>query len=169
MLGMLTIAIIGFLASLIGLAALFFLKHIESKRGVVFASETRMRADQHAQEAKRFFFIAVDRVEQLPHDLMVLFRYGIHIGAIVFARVASAAEGGAHRLADRVSHKHHFERNESSSEFLKTIREHKSTLTAASSPAPVPDMIVVQEAEVKKSAVRKKRVPKPDVGLEIKQ
>lgn len=130
---MLALAIGAFSFSLIGLMVLFFLKYFEAKRGTMYAPELRSRGDHFARTLKATARFALARVEQLPSDALVLSRRGVHFGAVFFARGARAAESAAHALADRVSHKHHFERGESHSAFLKSVTEHKNGL-----PGPTP-------------------------------
>jgi hypothetical protein len=125
---MFIIAFIGFVVSLVILGGLFALKYVELERGVVYVPNIRIRADTHARTLKTLCLLALSHAEKLPHDAMVFIRFSIHIGAMLIARLARAAETGAHRLADRVSHKHQFERGESRSEFLKSVREHKQNL-----------------------------------------
>ena len=125
---MFTAALTGLFASLAGLAVLFGVKYVEVRRQVMYAPRMRMRADQWARVMKAVLRFLVMRIEQLPQDFVVFLRLLVHIGAIVFARAARAAERGAHNVADRVSHKHQFERGESQSAFLKSVSDHKNGL-----------------------------------------
>ncbi len=170
---MFIVALVGFLASLIALVGLFASKYVELHRGVVVAPAIREHADKEAQKIKILFFVMFARVEKLPHDTLVFSHFLIHMSALVVARLARMAEEGAHRIADRVSHKHHFERNESNSAFLKTISEHKSTLTAPASsvhvelpltPMSAPQLESMPE---KRPQMRKKKESKPAGELEI--
>mgnify|MGYP001609020440 CR=1 FL=1 len=121
---------IGALAfSLIGLISLFSIKHIELRRGTTFAPALRAKADMFARIVKAIMRFALARAEQLPNDGLVIARALVRIGAVFFARGARAAELAAHTLADRVSHKHHFERGETKSTFLRSVSEHKSNLS----------------------------------------
>ena len=125
---MITFAIGSLSFSLAGLIALFCLKYVELRIGVVYAPKFRMRADRLARMTRVFLYFALEHIERLPHDALTLLRVVAHYGAVLFARGARAAEYGAYRLADRVSHKHHFERGETKSTFLRSVSEHKSAL-----------------------------------------
>ncbi len=125
---MFTAAITGFITSLAGLVILFSIKYIELSRHRVFAPRLRARADRFARMAKAVLRLLLLRIEQMPYDALVIMRVGVHAGAVLFARAARAAEHGAHSIADRVSHKHRFERSESQSAFLKSVSEHKQSL-----------------------------------------
>lgn len=120
----LAITVLG--VSLVGLVTLFSLKYAEMNRDTLFASEFRVRADTIARMTKAMVHLGLVRIRELPHEALHLSRFLIHIGAVIFARGARAAEDGAHKLADRVSHKHRFERGETKSLFLKSVSEHKS-------------------------------------------
>ncbi len=115
--------------SLIGLVGLFSIKHIELRLGMIFAPVWRAKADRFARMVKAIMRFALARAEQLPNDGLVIARALVRIGAVFFARGARAAELAAHTLADRVSHKHHFERGETKSSFLKSVTEHKNALS----------------------------------------
>lgn len=125
---MFIIALTAFIASIVVLGALFTLKHIELQRGAAYMPHIRARADQHALYIKTLCNKGLIYAEKLPQDMAVSIRFSVHMGAIMLAHIARAAEVGAHKLADRISHKHQFERGESRSEFLKSVREHKDTL-----------------------------------------
>ncbi len=125
---MFSTAVTGFILSLAGLIALFSLKYMEFSKRRIYGPELRAKADSWALLLKALLYASMDRLEQLPHDFVVFLRMVVHVGAIIFARGARAAEKGAHQIADRVSHKHHFERTESRSEFLKSVSAHKNAL-----------------------------------------
>ncbi|MBI4068305.1 hypothetical protein HY413_02765 [Candidatus Kaiserbacteria bacterium] len=125
---MFSFAIIGFFISFAGLIALFSLKYVEFSKCRIYGSELRAKADSSALLLKALLHASMDRLEQLPHDFVVFLRMVVHVGAIIFAHGARAAERGAHKIADRVSHKHHFERTESRSEFLKSVSAHRTQL-----------------------------------------
>jgi len=121
-------AVIGFTLSFVGLVALFAIKYVEFSKRVIYLPQMRAKADGWAIILKALLHICMARLEQLPQDFVVFLRMVVHVGAIVFARGARSAERGAHKIADRVSHKHHFERGETHSEFLKSVSAHKSAL-----------------------------------------
>lgn len=114
--------------SFFGLALLFTVKHIELRRGARFAPEFRIRLDRFAKMMKAIIRLLAARAQELPHDFALFLHMVVHLGAVVFARGARAAEQGAHKVADRVSHKYRFEKSESRSEFLRSVSAHKQTL-----------------------------------------
>ena len=123
-----TFAFIGFAASLLILGGLFTLKYIETQKGVLYIPHLRTQTDRYALTVKAVCLATLARIEKLPQEVLALIRFFVHMAALLFARLARAAEVGAHQLADRVSHKHQFKRGESRSEFLKSVREHKQNL-----------------------------------------
>ena len=112
--------------SLGGIAALFALKYREAAAGAALVPETlREAGDERALELK-------DRLAQLraslatvPPRLMRAARVVLHDGALGVAALARGLERTAHALADRVSHKHHFERRETSNDFLRQVSEYR--------------------------------------------
>lgn len=119
-------ALIVFFASLVGITFLFSLKKIEMNRPVRFADRMRTRADDGARVVKHWLEVSEWYLENAPFFLGALTRYGVHIGALSFARLARSSERYAHELADLVSHKHRFERRETKSRFLKEVGEYKN-------------------------------------------
>ncbi|MEK7093673.1 MAG: hypothetical protein AAB927_04300 [Patescibacteria group bacterium] len=119
------IAAVIFFLSLLGIAGLFFVKHREEKRQRVIAQDLRLRADERALEFKTWLENSRGELKKLPPELLRLSRIAIHEAALGAAASARFLERQAHRLADMVSHKHHFERREPRSEFLKQMTEHK--------------------------------------------
>lgn len=117
-------AIIVFCASLLGIAFLFTLKKIEVARNSRFAEVMRMRADNGALRIKTLLESLEGHLENIPFFLAAVLRYGIHIGALGFARLARTSEEYAHALAEMVSHKRTFERRETKSQFLKDVSEY---------------------------------------------
>lgn len=123
---MVIFSIIAFVVSFLSIVALFTLKYIEEKRGTVLAfSELRDSADAHARTLKQLLVYGVGRFAEVSPRLFTLTRTGAHTFLLSTAYVARTVEGGAHRLADFVSHKHGFERRETKSEFLKKVGEVK--------------------------------------------
>lgn len=116
-------AVIIFLISLVCVVALFGLKAWELSHRTVFFPSLRQRADVKAVRLKELAFAArLDLAKVLP----VLLRFSrvlIHEAALGFAALARSLERGAHRVADLVSHKRHYERRETRSEFLKKVAE----------------------------------------------
>jgi hypothetical protein len=123
---MLTPAMIVFSVSLVGILVLFILKKIETNREARFVEGVRARADQGALVVKHWFQISEWYLERAPWFVSALTRYGVHIGALSFARLARTLESRAHQLADLVSHKHRFERRATKSQFLKEVGEYKN-------------------------------------------
>jgi hypothetical protein len=60
---------------------------------------------------------------KVPPELLRFSRIALHEAALGFAYLARLAERRAHRIADFVSHKRHYERRETRSEFLKKVSE----------------------------------------------
>ncbi len=125
-------ATIIFGTSLSGLVALFMLKAWEDRRGVTIVPGVRNALDVYALEARAFLVSFDEWIAHLPSRSVLYARFFVHVTAMSFARVARAAERGAHRIADRVSLKHRFERRETQSDFLKKVSEHKSGLDSIS-------------------------------------
>ena len=112
--------------SLVAIILLFVLKSIEVKRDRRYAHTVRLYADRGALRVKRWFEVSEWYLEKTPWFLNALARYGIHVGALSFARFARTSAEQAHRLADLVSHKHRFERRETKSKFLKDVSGYKN-------------------------------------------
>lgn len=119
-------ATIIFVGSLIGIVALFGLKHWEMRREKLLVPAMRSELDRRAVQLKELMAAARVDLEKLPPIVMRLSRFAIHEAALGFAAMAHFAEREAHRVADLVSHKHRFERRETRSEFLKKVAEHKN-------------------------------------------
>lgn len=117
-------ATVVFFLSLICIAGLFGVKYWEEKNQRVLALNIRDLADERARELKKL--LAISRVElaKLPWEAAHIAHVLIHAMALRAAQLARMAEAQAHRLADFVSHKHHFKRREPRSEFLKKVGEH---------------------------------------------
>ncbi|HEY4519753.1 MAG TPA: hypothetical protein VJH33_01810 [Candidatus Paceibacterota bacterium] len=121
---MIIFSIVVFVLSFLGIVTLFVFKYMEEKRGAV-AFELRDRADVHARRLKQLLSKGGDEFAKFSPRALFLVRTGVHTLALSTAYVARTVEGGAHRLADLVSHKHGFERRETKSEFLKKVGESK--------------------------------------------
>lgn len=121
-----TFAIIVFFFSLFAIAFLFALKSWEIRsRRVIFAA-WREKADVRALQLKELLDAARLDLSKLPPEAVRLSRTLIHQLALGFAAFARGAERYAHQVADLVSYKHHFEKRDTRSEFLKKVAEHKS-------------------------------------------
>ena len=116
-------AIIFFL-SLLGIAGLFAVKYFEERSQKVLSLELRKKADEQAVQLKNLLLAKRAEASKLPGTFLHLGHVAIHRGALEAARLARFLEAQAHRLADFVSHKHHFKKGETRSEFLKQVKEH---------------------------------------------
>lgn len=114
-----------FVLSLLGLAVLFTLKSIETKRERVFAANFRERADEAALSLKAQMFALRRELAKAPPALAYLTRFLLHELALAAARLARSAETQLHNVADLISHKRSFEKREPRSEFLKQMQEGK--------------------------------------------
>ncbi len=119
-------AAIVFGLSLLGIAALFALKHWELRYEVLVLPVLRRKADARAQQVKELAYAARADLAKLLPELVRAAHIAIHESALALAAFARFAEAQAHRLADLVSHKRGFERRETRSEFLKKVAEHKN-------------------------------------------
>lgn len=114
-------AIACFVLSLALLVALFALKYRETATGLVYAPRMRARADHVALKAKARIWRINHDLAKIPPITVIYLRYLVHEGALAFASSARAAERGAHRVADLVSHKRTFSPREVRSEFLRQV------------------------------------------------
>lgn len=112
-----------FALSFIGITVLFILKAWETHRGVILAPSMRHRADEQALRFKAYIMNGRSEIAKIIPFVTLMMRYFIHEGALGFARAAHFTGVQAHRLADFVSHKHHFERQAPRSEFLKQVAQ----------------------------------------------
>jgi hypothetical protein len=117
-------AMITFGAALALIVLLFEVKRAEVRRGARFVEGVRAKADVRAVQVKELLYRAEFYLEHTPWFVSALTRYGVHVGALAFAKLARMSEEQAHRLADFVSHKRNFERRETKSQFLKQVSEH---------------------------------------------
>ena len=120
------IPIILFFFSLAGIAGLFLLKYWETNQGRVLFEDVRQKANIHSLHLKELLDAARVDLSKLPPEAMRVSRICIHRIALSFATFARFAESHAHHLADFVSYKHHFEKRDTRSEFLKKVAEHKN-------------------------------------------
>lgn len=119
-------AITAFVLSLLGIVILFALKAWELRTARVFAPSMREKADASAHVVKRLIEHAEVELKKLPPELVNVSRTILHDIALGAAKLARFLERQLHRLADRVSHKHNFERRETNSTFLKNVSEYKN-------------------------------------------
>ncbi len=117
-----------FSATLLGITGLFGLRMWEVKRGGRVLETARTNADELARFLKHALQRFGAQMRRFPSLMLLITRYFIHLGAKAFARFARKMEEAAHQIADRMSHKHRFQRRESQSQFLKDVVEHKNGL-----------------------------------------
>jgi hypothetical protein len=115
---------VAFFISLLGIVGLFAIKHFEAKRQTVIYPELRKKVDNQALRLKSFILMKRVEASQFPSAFLHFMHRAVHAGALGAARFARFVETQSHRLADFVSHKHHFKKRETRSEFLKKVREH---------------------------------------------
>ena len=119
-----------FVASLTGLALLFTLKAVETKRGGVFLPRLRHAADEFALSLKSMLRQARIVLLRIPPMLVLATRFALRELALGAARLASLAEEQSHKIADLVSHKRSFEKRDRSqtprSEYLKQVGDIKN-------------------------------------------
>lgn len=117
---------IAFALSLAGIAVLFLLKHREVQAGEAFMPETlRDAGDVHALAFKEFLGQCRTEAALWPPRFVRASRFVLRDAALSVAVLARFVERQSHALADRVSHKHRFERRESANTFLKQVGEVK--------------------------------------------
>lgn len=116
-------AIIVLGVSILGLIALFFIKHWEEKNARIFMPKFRLAADDRSLEIKSILLWCQKELQKLGPTSLRITRFLLHDLALSLAALSRASERGAHKLADMVSHKHAFQRRETKSEFLKQVSE----------------------------------------------
>jgi len=116
--------------SLFGIAAMFAIKYREVRAGRVLVPNLREAGDEHALAFKGFLASVRAEVATWPGRTILALRSFIRSLALVIAASARQIERQAHRWADLVSHKHHFERRETSNDFLKRVGDFKSDTSA---------------------------------------
>jgi len=116
-----TAALITFFVTLLLVFVLFALKRVEVARGRRFGEGVRSSADRGALRVKEILQATEGQIENIPWFLGAITRYGVHVGAMSFARLARVSEREAQRLAEMVSHRHRFERKETKSKYLKEV------------------------------------------------
>ncbi len=116
--------------SLVGIVALLWLKYWELAHSRQLAPHLRMRADEEALRLKELIAAAQVDAGKLPPLVLHALQVVLHAAAVDFGHFAHWLGSQAHRLADMVSHRRHFERRETRSEFLKKVSEHKSGITS---------------------------------------
>ena len=121
-----TLAFVIFFFSLFAIAFLFAFKYWEIRREHIVFAAWREKADVRALQLKELLDAARLDLSKIPPEVVRLSRIGIHQLALGFAAFAREAERHAHKVADLVSYKHHFEKRDTRSEFLKKVAEHKN-------------------------------------------
>lgn len=120
-----------FFVSLIGIIILFGIKYWEVRNERPSISRVRTRADVRALEIKAWLLHLRAELEKVPPSVVALGRFGVRDVALGIAGVARSIERQAHKLADLVSHKRHFERKESKNSYLKRVSDYEPTDTKA--------------------------------------
>lgn len=120
---MMLFAAIIFGVSLVGVALLFIIKRREVMLETTFAPEWKARADYQALRVKALLRKVGREAEKIPPTLVILSRILVREGALLGARLGALLEEQSHKIADRVSHRHRFERRETNSDFLKRMGE----------------------------------------------
>lgn len=115
-----------FVFALIGIGGLFTLKRMELVRGGFWWPGLRAKADMRAREFKGLLFAAREDLEKIPPLLVRLFHVLLHRVALMLAALLGSLQAQAHRLADLVSHRRHFSRRETRSEFLRKVAERRN-------------------------------------------
>jgi hypothetical protein len=119
---MAALAAIVFILSLVGIALLFALKYREESAGRILMPEAiREVGDERALAFKDFLAQCRTEASQWAPRLARASRLAMHDAALGVAAFARYLESQSHRLADRISHKHRFERRETSNDFLKQV------------------------------------------------
>ena len=116
---------------LAALGALFYFKYREVTRGEVFLGNLRDRADEKALIFKKELFALNTSSMYVPKRLVSISKKVGNVLAVKIAVVARLVERGAYKVADRLSHRHRFEKKATSSKFLKEVTEHKTSLTSS--------------------------------------
>jgi hypothetical protein len=122
---MFIVSVVLFVVALLGLCALFVMRHVENTRGITFKADIRAVADARAEELKKFLARSRYEAIKLVPKSAIIMRYLVHKAALAAAHFARFMEKQAHRLADMASHKHHFEAHETRSDFLKQVSDYK--------------------------------------------
>ena len=120
---MMLFAAIIFFLSLFGIIGLLALKRWEELHGRVLAPHVRHAADLRALHVKDLLIAGRHDLAKVPPFLLHASQRTLHGIAVDFSHLAYATGRLAHKLADSVSHKRHFTRRETRSEFLKKVSE----------------------------------------------
>jgi hypothetical protein len=99
-----------FLGALAGLAILFFVKSYELSREVLLFPKAHAFADDRARLLRGDLMRVSRALEKLPGRTVMMVRSVLHMAAVQAATMASSTEEKLYTLADKVSHKHRFER-----------------------------------------------------------
>ncbi len=112
--------------ALSGLSALFLNKHREVQAGRVLVPNLREKGDERALAFKEFLEECRAEARTWPPKAVLFGRSLSHRAMLGVAAVARATEAKAHALADRLSHKHDFQRRTSANAFLKQVGDFKN-------------------------------------------
>jgi hypothetical protein len=121
-----TVAAAVFLLSLVGIIALFVVKHRERSREALYAPRLRARLDDSARFLKARLVALEAEAEKIPPRAVAAGHFLLHDAAILVGHAGRALERKAFGLADMISHRHRFEKKEPRSDFLKRVNEAKN-------------------------------------------
>lgn len=129
---MVAFATLCFAVALLGVGALFALKHREVQAGrVLMPVSLRERGDERALAFKDFLGSIRAEAHTWPSQALLIARVLAHRAMLALAAAANATERNAHALADRLSHRHHVAPRESTNEFLRQVGDFKHAETAS--------------------------------------
>lgn len=123
---MVVFATILFSIALVALGALFLNKHWEVQAGRVLVPNLREKGDERALALKDFLEECRVEARTWPPKALIFGRSLTRRMVLGVAQLARSTEARAHALADRLSHKHEFQRRTSANEFLKQMGDLKS-------------------------------------------
>lgn len=132
---MTSFAMLLFGVSFCGIAFLFVHKYREERAGRILLPEMfRIAGDERALAFKEFLSACRTEAATWPPKALVWAQGRVRASALGVAVLARLVERYAYRLADRFSHRHHFERREPQNEFLKKVGDFKNTNTGETAP-----------------------------------
>ncbi|KKW24380.1 MAG: hypothetical protein UY70_C0016G0027 [Candidatus Kaiserbacteria bacterium GW2011_GWB1_52_6] len=130
---------------MIGITSLFYMKYLELRRERVRTSTFKEMADGYALNLKQLLARSRSEAAKSVPIAVLIVRLAVREFALQSAALLQFGERKAHQLADMLSHKHHFERRETRSDFLRQVGEHpfrsaintNGAMTSAEAPRPL--------------------------------
>jgi len=113
-----------FFASLAGIVALFYVKHLELRSERILTPTLKEVADGYALNFKELLARSRSEIAKVVPITVFLMRLAVREAALQSAALLQFGERKAQELADLVSHKHRFERRETKSDFLRHMGGH---------------------------------------------